>query len=325
MSTELSPVPSIARIHDQLRSAPGPRVPSLHCPFEPAIHPEFHALQTASVAWAEARGLCTGDTAKHRLGASKIACLVARAHPSAPRDRVQIAADWTTLFCLLDDHIERLESADAVDRALTRVLLSPEDAAAATSDPFCRAITDLRARLRAIASPSAMARVEAAWAELADAFRREAALRTTRQIPALMVYLRMREVTVGIPVELAIGEIVEGIDLDASQRERGPLRALARAASNLVGWSNDVYTFEKELREGETCNLVAVVAQARGTGIHESVLLAAAMHDAEARRFAAALDDLEWLDDAALGYARLLRCWVRGHLDWAHETGRYVP
>jgi len=325
MSTELSPVPSLAHFHAELRGASYPKVPELHCPFEPAIHPDVTAIQAASVAWAEAHGLAPNDRAKKRLGLSKIASLVSRAHPDAPRDRVQIAADWTTLFCLLDDHIEKLPSMSAVDDYLAQVLAVARGTTVWTEDPFRRAMADVRRRLAAIASPAAMARIEDAWAELFDAFCKEAGFRARGEIPSLAAYVPMRQITVGIPVELAIGEVVDGIDLGAAPRNRGPLRTLARMACNLVGWSNDIYTFEKELAEGEPCNLVAVVGQAARIGIRDAVARAAAMHDGEARTFAAMLDDVDSQGDAAFQYARLLRCWVRGHLDWAHETGRYAP
>ena len=51
-------------------------------------------------------------------GASKIGRLAARANPQGRRDLVEIAADWTTLFCLLDDRIEGLDPGAAGSEAL---------------------------------------------------------------------------------------------------------------------------------------------------------------------------------------------------------------
>ena len=67
------------------------------------------------LAWREqhepaAVGRCA---ALDRLHRSRIAWLAARAYPRGEARLLQIAADWTTLFCLLDDHIERLPGAAA--------------------------------------------------------------------------------------------------------------------------------------------------------------------------------------------------------------------
>ena len=324
MSTDLSPTPSLAHVRAELHAAPAPRVPALFCPFEPAIHADVDAVQSASVAWAHAQGLVVGERAEKRLHASKIAWLVSRAYPRGGLVALQIAADWTTLFCLLDDHIEPMESPAAVQDYLFQLLAVAHGASPWTADPARRAMADIRRRLGEIAGPAAMGRIEDRIAELIHAFCREAEVRHAREIPVLSAYLPMREITVGIPVEAVIGELVDGIDLADTLRDLRPMRALLRMASNLVGWANDIYTFEKELREGEPCNLVAVLARARGLSLHEAVTRAAAMHDAEARRFVALLEEVSYLGCGAARYADMLRCWVRGHLDWARETGRYV-
>lgn len=325
MSTDLTPTASLARLHTELHAAPAPRVPALFCPFEAAIHADVDAVQTASVEWAHAHGLVTGERASMRLHASKIAWLVARAYPKGDRAALQIAADWTTLFCLLDDHIERIESPAAVQDYLFQLLAVAHGAAQWTADPVRSAMADIRQRIAERASPAALGRVEERIAELLHTFCREAEVRASGEIPVVTAYVPMREITVGIPVEAAIGELVDGITLPPATRALRPIKALLRMASNLVGWSNDIYTFEKELREGEPCNLVAVIARARNGSLQDAVTRAAAMHDAEARRFAALVEDVSHLGEDAARYAEMLRCWVRGHLDWAQETGRYAP
>jgi hypothetical protein len=53
-----------------------------------------------------------------------------------------------------------------------------------------------------------------------------------------------------------------------------------------------------------------------------------ALHDNEVRSFLAEIAQLPSFGIADAGvqrYVAMLRCWIRGHLDWAHETGRYRP
>lgn len=107
-------------------------------------------------------------------------------------------------------------------------------------------------------------------------------------------------------------------------RDAARRAGLLRSASNLIGWANDVHTYEKEIREGEVNNLVAVLAEAEGIDLHAAVTRAIAMHDAEMRSFVARSAELVARPGLA-GYVLMLRRWVRGHLDWALETGRYRP
>lgn len=76
----------------------------------------------------------------------------------------------------------------------------------------------------------------------------------------------MREITVGIHAELALGEIVDDLDLSRAARERAAKLGLARRASNLIAWANDVYTYEKEIQIGDPNNLVTVLAEGEGEG-----------------------------------------------------------
>ena len=116
--------------------------------------------------------------------------------------------------------------------------------------------------------------------ELFAAFVVEAQTRSAGSIPGLASYLQLREQTVGLHVEFALGEIVEAITLTPAERGHAGLVTLARLASDLVGWANDIYTHEKEMRAGETHNLVFVLAQAEGLPLAAAVERAVAMHDA---------------------------------------------
>ena len=320
-----------APVLDVLSAAPRRSSPALGVPFASALHPEVELVQARSVTWARELGLVSEGVALDRLCRSRIAWLAARAYPRGEVRTLQIAADWTTLFCLLDDHIERLPGAAAVAEELAGLAARLEPGACAAEDsPMLRAMIDLRERLLAEGMEH-LRRFQARVRELFAAFTAEAAERSAGRVPDADGYVPMREVTVGLHVEFVIGEIIAEVDLSAALR-RHPLRvALARAASNIVGWANDIYTHEKEIQQGEVHNLVFVLAQAEDLGLAEALARAVEMHDLEVEGFVAlvrAVEHDERLEDAerqALRrYAAMLTAWVRGHLDWGKETGRYV-
>lgn len=313
--------------HASLHAAPrsiAPDTRELFCPLASDIHADVDAINAATVAWAAAIGLVDARTAA-RLQASKVGSLVSRAYPSGAREPLQLAADWTTFFCLLDDVIERLDGSASVARALGAIQsVLCHDAIPDAERPLERAAAELAARLDRHASREQRARFDARVGQLFEAFVVEAEARAGARPLSIAAYLPLREVTVGIYVEAVLGEIVEGFTLTAEARDAVEHAGLLRSASNLVGWANDVHTYEKELRDGEVNNLVAVLVEAESRDLHDAVAEAIAMHDAEMGSFLARSADVSAIPELSR-YAQMLRRWVRGHLDWALETGRYRP
>lgn len=324
-----APEDTLHRIMAELRHAPGQPARDLHCPFSPAVHAEVEHIQARSVAWAREVGLCASPQAERRLRGAGIGRLPARAYPNGIQSIVQLAADWTTLFCLLDDHIERLAGPDEVAACLAELADLLRDGGDPGPDPLERACADLHKRLLAEAPPGWMSRFDMRVRQLFDAFSWEAAVRRAGVVPALDVYLPMREVTVGLHVEFEIGELACGAALGPRLRNHPALVTLARKASNIVGWANDIYTYEKEISQGEGTNLIAVLAHAEGISLRQALARAVAVHDEEVRSFVALSSALPYVgpgeDERLARHASMLRCWVRGHLDWGKETGRYDP
>ena len=315
------PVPLQLLFADLLRG-PSLRV-ALAAPGAPALHAEVARVQTASVAWACEFGLIDASQVE-RLARARIAWLPARAYPRGQVLALQIAADWTTLFCLLDDAIEREADPVAVSRRLERLLAIFEPGVHAGDEPMQRACVDLRERIAATGRER-LARFTARLRELFAAFVVEAQARAQGTIPGLAEYLPLRAQTVGLYVEFELGEIADAIVLTAAERASAERTSLARLASDLVGWANDIYTHEKELRAGETHNLVFVLAHAEGLSLATAAQRAVQMHDAALLRFAALAEaTARGASPAMRGYVAMLQAWVRGHLDWGRETGRYA-
>jgi len=294
----------------------------LHCPFTPGLHAEVEAIQAHAVGWAVALGLVVGEHAAVRLDASRVGWLVSRANPEARRELVEIAADWTTFFCLLDDKIERLPAPSAVGAYLDEIYAALTGGPCTRGDSLSGAAHDLSRRLHQIADKPWRTHFAARNRQLFEAFVLEAEVRAAGGFSELRDYLPMREVTVGIWVELALSELALGIEL--TTRERAETHQISRLACNLIGWANDIFTFEKERAAGDPNNLVLVLAKSLGGDLRSALGRAIQMHDREANELALHLAQIRLTgSDAAQRYAATLGYWVRGHLDWARETGRY--
>jgi hypothetical protein len=111
-----------------------------------------------------------------RRGAAQgaVGWLVGRAFPVADDlPALQIASDWTTLFCLIDNHIENIRGP-----ALSHVYLSGllkvfrDGAAPLIADPFAQAFRDLRERMIEVGVPTWIERFGEQLERLFDLRRR---------------------------------------------------------------------------------------------------------------------------------------------------------
>jgi hypothetical protein len=128
-------------------------------------------------------------------------------------------------------------------------------------------------------------------------------------------------------------EFVHDLDLPVQLRVHPLYLDLVTTAADVVCWTDDLVTVEKEMARGDVHNLVIVLAH------YESCSVEAAsrrVHGMLTERVDAFLDAERRLFDSfdAFGFSRTqraqaerwvhgLRTWMRGHLDWGTETPRY--
>lgn len=307
------------------------QIPDLYCPFNPGIHPASAEVHTQSVAWARAMGLARDDQHLHALHKAKVGWLVGRAFPVADDlPALQIAADWTTLFCLIDNHIEHIRG-PALSHVYLRGLLDVfrDGAAPLIADPFAQAFRDLRERMIEVGVPSWIERFGEQLERLFRAFVDEAKYRVLEAVPELVKYRKMREVSVGLYFGFRLGELTDGIHLPSAVREHPTVRSLESKASYIVGLANDIYTVEKEMAKGEVNNMVLVLMHEENLDFDDALRRAVELHDAETREFAALAEQLPsfspQIDLDLRRYIEVLTSMISGHNRWAGETDRYAP
>lgn len=305
------------------------RIDSLYCPFASSLHPDAASAHERSVRWARSLGMLGSEQDLRAAHKAKLGWLAARTFPTSTRQGLQLAADATVLFFVLDDHIEKLGTADEVAAYLAYLLhLLRSDIAGSFEDPFAAGMIDLRQRLLALATPVHFKHFVDRVEEVFEGNVAEARNRERAQIPDVASYLPLREVTVGIHVMLSLVELLEEFTLADRIREHPALRGLATRASNIVGWANDLFTYEKEIIQGEIHNLVLVLMNERQLTITEAVAETVALHDHEVVSFLQEVEQIPSFgaaDASVQRYVEMLHCLIRGHLDWAYETGRYRP
>jgi len=302
---------------------------SLYCPFTSLVHPDASSVHERSVVWARALGMLPTEQHVQTACKAKLGWLAGRVFPTMMTRGLQLVADWIALGCLLDDHIEQLKTASEVTACLQHLLdLFRGGSAGSFEDPFAAGMIDLRERALALGPSNHVTHVADRMGEFFAGLVAEARNRERGQIPDVASYLQLREITIGLQVMSALGRLLDEVGLPDRLGAHPALRKLTTHASNIVGWANDLFTFEKEVSQGQIHNLVLVLMNERRLTVAQARAEVVALHDDEVRNFLAASAQLRSFGIADAGvqrYVAMLRCWIRGHLDWAHETGRYRP
>jgi 5-epi-alpha-selinene synthase len=302
-------------------------LPSLYCPFRPAIHADAEQCNNRTRAWLSSTGLVRHPAGADRAAAARFGWLAARAYPWSSPEGLQLASDWATWLFMRDDLCDEggLRADPMAMRrhcdAMIRILLEGPTVSGG-SDPHATALADLRARIMRLGGYERLGRFVGPMVDYFEACVWEAENRAAVAVPTIPEYIAMRRHTGGVMTCLAIADVIDGIRPSLADQQDPRVRRLIEIANDAICWSNDIFSAEKEMFQGDVHNLVLVVKHARDCDLETAIEYVAHMHDAIIREFElveAGLDP----DPPLRRFVTALATWVRANLDWSIESGRY--
>lgn len=307
----------------------------LYCPFPSAVNKHADAAGEETLAWAEDFGLFQDERSYKIFKAGNIGSLAARFHPYSTLDDLRLLSDFYAWMFLQDDLRDESEvgySPDLLsdtDRRSLEVLEG--EVPTQFASPVVHAICDLRERFVSLSpGPMWMRRFTRAIRNYFEATIWEASNRARSVVPDPDSYLRMRPLTGGLAIDEELIGLSEGARLPQWAREHRSVKRLTEASMNVVCWSNDVLSLEKELAHGDVHNLVIVLQTAEGLSLDEATGRVIEMHNSEVCDFVDLSSELpslpsfgEAVDENLARYISTLKARMRGNLDWSFESGRY--
>ena len=274
------------------------------------------------VDWAQGVGL-TEHMSAEDIADLQIDALVTAAFPHAPQQRLEIAAVWTLLLCLLDDFAEtHTGSSPALAAQLeclqmrltgTRRLGSSPDVLGRACDGFHQLAS----------STGTLHRFRQEVGALFAAYVEENAFHGHTPHAGLRRHVALRRATSGVPTMQALFSLMTGYPWPEPSRQ---LTRLAEAASDLIAWTNDVCTADLE-RGTRAHNLVFILERAHGLDPLRARRSLISMHDVLMRRFVSLVRALlhNNIDPSTRAFVAMQVSMVRAHYDWAKITGLYAP
>ncbi|MFD4638212.1 hypothetical protein ACFWN2_12915 [Lentzea sp. NPDC058436] len=293
--------------------------------FPSRTHPRMASVESelrtwfAESEWAEWAG-AAGSVARHRLGE-----LAARAYPDAadPLPFAKLLA-WMTV---VDDVVESpaADHGQAV-RTLPESLVADLPRTSWCGGAPVAVLADLWPDVVGDMAPSWQRRLRA---HVADCFRVEERWREGRRTntpPALDAYVAGRREDGVFVVGLDLVERELGAAVPPAIFRSDLLREFWAAAADVIVWTNDLLSADREIAADDSVNLVRVL-EACGCSRATAVEQAMTMLEKRVREFfdLALQVQCAWPADewAAERWVDGMKCTIRGLYEWSVTTTRY--
>lgn len=304
--------------------------PRIKYPFPSLINLHVQAAHAQNLQWVRSFGFMNNEEALVRFNKARFAWLAARAFPNAPLHELCIIANFNTWLFMLDDQCDEAQLGkkaiylESITDGFMNILKHNKRVDSMLGNSFA----DIWKRMQEIGSTAWQSRFVRSMEEYFTSCHWEARNRAMGLTPAVAEYITMRPYTGALFADVEAIEIIEKVYLPAHVLQHFIVQRLVLACNNIVCWSNDIFSCDKEARQGDVHNLVLVLSHERKLSLQDAVNETARMHDEEVKLFTV-LEKLlpsfgEETDRELLRFIAVLRSWITANYDWSfHDTGRY--
>lgn len=305
-------------------------IPEITSPFPNAVSPHLEAVTSHTRDWAQQAGI--PEIADPSSGLADLPRLTCLSHPHASQDALCVCSDWYSLAFHLDDYFDTTErgadpsNMDHFQQPLLAVF--EQDQQKSHDEPMVRAFADIWNRVIARAPSVWQERFAQHHHDSLAAHQWEAHNRATNNVPDRSTYIQKRRLTGGMFPSFDLVELANDVYLSHADYQNGPVVAFHEAAANVVGWTNDVYSLQRELEHKEVNNFVVVVRHDQRCSLQAAITEVRELIDAEIHRLEALGERLtasSGEDNTLTNHQTAIKRWTQGQLKWINESSRYSP
>jgi 5-epi-alpha-selinene synthase len=309
----------------------GVTIPQIYCPFDFAISPFIEAMHEGSMKWACDMGLVIkGSEAYDRLASCRSETLAAYILPFAERGVLQLTGDFVFWLFFHDDYVDKARQgydSNRLARLHAQLFAVLDGQPLESAEPVAVALQDICKRVAAQSNRGAWPKHFAcAVKNYLQSNGWERRLHDADAIPDVSTYLKMRLHTSACWPTFIIIAISSGIAPDAAFLEHTYIKVLTDMANYQISYVNDGLFFERENKEQNPSNLVIILRDELGLSWQEAVNRVIDMANREAIGFARLRNMLPSFgseDGQVRQYLTGLELFMRGHIEWGTQVGRY--
>ncbi|MFC5721653.1 germacradienol/geosmin synthase [Streptomyces gamaensis] len=322
------------------------RLPRFYTPYPARLNPRLDRARRHAKEWAGGMGMIEGSGIwdEAAFDSHDYALLCAYTHPDAPGPELDLITDWYAWVFFFDDHFLEVfkRSGDLqggkryLDRLPAFMPLDPEEGVPEPGNPVERGLADLWARTVWTMSRPWRARFKENTRKLLDVSLWELANINDQRVANPVEFIDMRRKVGGAPWSANLVEHAAGVEVPDRVADSRPLRVLRDAFADGVHLRNDLFSYEREVRdEGELSNAVLVLERFLDCDTQQAAETVNDLLTARLQQFEhTALTELgplfaeHGLDAEecrrVFAYVKGLQDWQSGGHEWHLRSSRYM-
>ncbi|WP_044642602.1 terpene synthase family protein [Risungbinella massiliensis] len=304
-------------------------------PFPKQVSPFALQAENHTHQWVDSFSFFQNDFERDAFLASKFSWLSAYTYPFADYNEQLIVSDWNTWLFLLDDINDQADLGKDHQKLQKRLydlieLLNHNHVPKHKGvDPIAESLCDLWTRIRKQHPNSKFQqRFIQSVKEYFDGCIWEARNRYLSIAPKTDDYIQNRYFSGAMYTSLNLGDLTEKIDIPSEVINHPTLINMTKLCISTVSWANDLFSFAREHNLQDVHNLVLTIKKQKQLSIEVAVDEVIRIHNEEIAHFCELEQSVpsfgEDYDKQIYRYIRLLKTWMRGHIDWVQcKTLRY--
>jgi hypothetical protein len=308
---------------------------AIWCPLPATLHSNLSGIEDRLLEWAKHFNLLQSDSAIERFYKIGYGRFAAWTYPRA--EQLDLMAQWIAYTWILDDRLDELYIQQPEQRAqqLQDLLNYMPIGLARTpspTGPLSAAIDDLWSRTANSLSETWRRRYVSHYRDWLISSV-QAASRSSSPPSNLQTFFRTRRIQSGVELSFDLIEAGNLVEVPSIVADSDLYRNARLAANDVLSWTNDIFSIQKEIARGDHNHLVAALRHVNEIEWEEAVEDAVRMTNAATLDFLSAceelrsarsiynLDDPSWnlVEDSLVD----LGSWISGSLAWHKWSPRY--
>jgi germacradienol/geosmin synthase len=273
------------RTHPPYLPAGRTKLPEFYMPYTARVNGHLERSRRYCIEWARQMGMLTpgpGGVAiwdEESLASFDFANCAARIHPDASGPQLDLSSAWLTWGTYADDYFpvvfrstRNLAGAKAFNARLPEFMPLDCSATPSPANPVEAGLADLWIRTAAVMTTAGRRQFRQSVESMTTSWLWELANHVQHRIPDPVDYIEMRRHTFGSDMTMSLARITKAGALPAEIFRTRTVRALENAAVNYACFTNDIFSYQKEIEfEGELNNIVLVVQKFLEIGREQAV------------------------------------------------------
>ncbi|MFD1453720.1 terpene synthase family protein [Oceanobacillus sojae] len=302
-------------------------IPKLEYVFKGGISPYAMDVQRSTIDWARDFKILNKDTTLNKYENYKLGYLASRAQPYDSFSDIAITSDFMLLSVMLDDYSEEvLDTVDFTTYSDNIINILKGNKTNIKKDYFLIGWENWWERVKLNTPLEWQSRIIKSLTECFKSTSWEIINRLNNQVPKVEEYIINRQHTGSAFICFDLAE--RGGKRYCPEDARNDLFIeLIQSASNIANWTNDIFSLEKEVKNGDNHNLAISIQNQSQISMQDSLRRVEQMLDFELDKYKDLKHELltenNLYKETREKYLVGVEAAVRGQYEWGLRTGRF--